>query len=245
MICMIKVINYTLVLTLIFCLFLSFKFYIDGATGKGKTTTSIFFARYYRELYPNNIIYANFKINVSNFIYSQFLLLPFSDIEKGNCLIIFDDTYVSKKLLSKYISVLAVLSRKVDVSVIFTIQYYAMLVRENRALCHAKLIPTITNLININGKKQMSNKSNLIINVYNPITEAFKKSLKIKEILSIVKGYFDTNEKVKFPTETLLIQEIAKFSNDLSDVEFNLSLISNNQNQIKRMTKKILEIKEF
>jgi hypothetical protein len=242
---MINIFNCLIIIVFFFCLFLSFKIFIDGNTGQGKTTTSIFFARLYRELFPNNIIYANFNINISNFIYSQFLLLPFSDIEKGNCMIIFDDTYVSKKLLSKYISILAVLSRKVNVCVIFTTQYYTMLVKENRALCHAKLIPNLTNLINIKGKKQMSEKSELILDVFNPITEKYIKSFKVKKILYIVKEYFNTNEIVKFPNESLLIKEIAKFSNDLSDVEFNLSLISNNQNQSKRMLKQILEIKDF
>ena len=142
------------------------KAYINANTGGGKTCLTVFLARLYNELNPKNNIYANFKLNIENAIYSRFMFLPFSIIEKGNCMIIFDDFYALKNI-EQYTSILAVLSRKVNVEILLTIQYYTMAKKELRSLCHYEFIPNCSNIVN----KKLTNESSLTFRVVNPISQ--------------------------------------------------------------------------
>lgn len=216
------------------------KAFINANTGKGKTCLCVYLARLYNYLNPNNRIYANFKLNIPNSVYSRFLFLPFSTIEKGNCLLIFDDFYALRNV-EQYTSILAVLSRKVNVEILITIQYYTMVKKELRNLCHFEIIPHLTDIQN----KKLTNTSKLIIEMYNPITEQLISIRQINDILKLINGYYDTNEIVKFPSERNIIQEIAQFSNDLSDVEFNTSLYTKNQATKKRVVKSVCELKNI
>lgn len=216
------------------------KVFIDGNTGSGKTSTTVYFARLYNYLNPHGNIYSNCNINfLKNFHYTPLMVLPISLLIKKPAMLIFDDTYSFKKILEKYISILAVFERKLDLEVFFTIQYYTMLTREQRALCTEKWIPNITHIKN--GK--MTNKSEIIIERYKPITQEPKTPFKIRNILELIKGYYDTKQLPIFPTETNIIQEITKFAKDISDIEYNVNLFTNNQNTKKRLIKTICKEK--
>lgn len=216
------------------------KAYINANTGKGKTCLCVYLARVYNQLNPLNTIYANFKLNIPNSVYSRFLFLPFSTIEKGNCMLIFDDFYALKNV-EQYTSILAVLSRKVNVEILITIQYYTMVKKELRNLCHYEIIPHLTDIEN----KRLTDTSKLILEMYHPITEELLSVRQINNILELIKGFYDTNEIVKFPSERNITAEIAKFSNDLSDIEFNTSLYTKNQSTKKRIIKNVCQIKNI
>ena len=216
------------------------KVFLDGNTGTGKTSSLVCISRLYSQLFPKRKIYTNFHLeNIKNVIYTPFMFLPISEIIKGKCLLLFDDCYVFKKVLDKYISILSVFSRKLKISTFYTIQYYTMLSKENRSLCHEKWVPKITIIKN----SKMTEKSEIIIECQNPITEQILRYMRIKNPLSLIKGFYNTNEIPLIPNERNIINEITKFSKDYSDIEFNVKITSNNKTEIKKRIKRICEMK--
>lgn len=219
---------------------MSIKVYIVGNTGTGKTALMVFFAKYYRGLFPDNIIYSNINLNISNFVYTEFGFLPCSEFLKGNKMICFDDV-ITIDNLKTFQSFLAVISRKTNTSIILTCQYYTDIERKLRMLCHAEIEPKLTKLIydkNTQSTK-LSNESVLIYEVYNPETLDYICSYSISNILSVIKNAYNTNEIPKIPNERTIKQEIAKYSNTLDDLEFNVSVYTKNKAIQKRLIREI------
>lgn len=216
------------------------KIFLDAETGSGKTSTLVIQCRLYRQLYPHRHIYANFHLkNVPYFTYSPFMFLPLSTIMEGKCFLCFDDSYVFKGVLDHYISLLSVFSRKLKIDTTFTIQYYTMLSRENRALCHQKWIPLTTHIKN----DKMTEKSEIIIEVQKPISEKTLGFFRIKHPLKLVNNFYDTNEIPLFPNETNIINNLVKYSHDISDIEFNAKICSTNQRDKMRRIKEVCKLK--
>lgn len=236
------------------------KAYINNETGSGKTLFSSILALLYSELNPTCKIYANYHINLYDketnkpkVIYTQFSLLPFSEIEKGNCLIILDDFYAIKNA-DYYSGILAVLSRKTKMEIILTIQYYTDLTKRVRKLCHFEIQPFISNL---DIYENITEKSTLNLKWYRESNETLILDFYMSNIYNLLNygknfdytyipkemNLYNTNEVVSFGTESKLIKEVAKFSNNFSDVEMNCSIISKNRTEMKRLINQVCKLK--
>lgn len=234
--------------------------YINNESGSGKTLLASILALLYSELNPNNDIYANFHINLYDVktdkpkvVYTKFALLPFSRIEKGNCLIILDDFYAIKNA-NYYSGLLAAISRKTLMEVILTIQYYTDLTKRVRKLCQYELKPELTNL-DIFGK--ITKESRLFIEWYNEATETLMFETEIPNLYNLIfhgklfkysyipenLSLYNTNETVEFGTESKLINEIAEFSIDYPDIEMNASIVCKNRTDMKRLIRDVCRLK--
>ncbi len=225
---------------------MSIKAYIVGNTGCGKTALLVFFARLYREKFPNNEIWNNLNLNIPNCKYTEFGFLPSSKFLKGNKLILFDDI-INLSNLKAYQEFLAVISRKTNTSIIMTCQYYTDIDKKLRRLCHAEIIPKLTNLVYNRelGCNRLTEKSVLIYDVYNPETLEYKTTHSISNILSVIKNAYNTNEIPKRPSERIIKEEILKYSHNLDDLEFNISVYSKNTRKQASLLKELCEIKGF
>jgi len=164
------------------------KIYIVGNTGTGKTAVAVFFARLYNVLNPDNKIYGNLHLkNIKNFIYSEFMFLPFSEIKKGNCLLIFDD-FKAISELKGYSALLSILARKLKISCIFTIQYDKHLTKEMRELCHYELRPYLIGNKLSNGYYDLETCCN--IEFYLPINQDDYRKMDIMEFEITIPNIF-------------------------------------------------------
>ena len=224
------------------------KLYINGNTGFGKTTFLVFLTRLYSYLHPNNQIYGNLHLqNIPNFNYSEFMFLPFSKIKKGNCLLLFDDFKASGKIFNNYSTILGILSRKVKVSIIFTVQYYTHLTKEMRELCHYEVRPKIIGFREINQKFEKNSKLELdFIFPHNTELDIIEFQTFIPNIFYFVnESYFNTNELPKFINDYTVIQEITKISNNFDDIYNNVNLYTSNRSLAKKLRKQICVEKEI
>jgi len=222
------------------------KAYIEGFTGTGKTALSVFFSRLYREYNPLFPIYSNVKLNIEKVIYTQFGYLPFSKIKKGNCMILLDD-YGNLDNTKNYSTYLSTIARKTNTQIILTIQYYTQITKAIREMCDYRILPSLTNLIydSNKGMYQMTELSDLIYKSYKPTTDKLISSKKILKILEKVNGYYDTKELVDIPNERIIKEEIAKYSNDLRDVELNVCIYTKNNKKQRDIIQEICENKGY
>ena len=222
------------------------KAYIEGFTGTGKTALSVFFSRLYREYNPLFPIYSNVKLNIEKVIYTQFGYLPFSKIKKGNCMILLDD-YGNLDNTKNYSTYLSTIARKTNTQIILTIQYYTQITKAIREMCDYRILPSLTNLIydSNKGMYQMTELSDLIYKSYKPIADKLISSKKIPKILEKVNGYYDTKELVDIPNERIIKEEIAKYSNDLRDVELNVCIYTKNNKKQRDIIQEICENKGY
>jgi len=233
--------------------------YFCNDSGTGKTLASSIFALLYAELNPNNIIYANYHLNIYNNItnknvcqYVPYSLLPFSIIENGNAMIILDDFYAIKNS-DFYSSILASMSRKLDLELLLTIQYYTDITKRVRNLCQKEIMPEITN---IDDKGKLTHNSELILKFYNPKSLKLEKIESIPNVLNLLlnniktkniytKGnLYNTKEKVEFSIPSEVIEAIAKISNNFHDIEINAYIMySKNNTTLKRVINEVCKKK--
>ena len=227
------------------------KIYIVGNTGTGKTAIAVFLARLYNLVNPNNKIYGNLHLkNIKNFIYSEFMFLPYSEIKKGNCLLIFDD-FKAISELKGYSALLSILARKLNISCIFTVQYSKHLTKEMRELCHYEVRPSLIGNKLSNGNYDLETYCNLKFLL--PINQDNYRLMDIVEFELIIPNIFkyvnekhyNTNEIPQFLNEFTVIQEIAKFSNTYKDIFNNVKMYTQNRSLSKQLRKKICEIKNI
>lgn len=220
------------------------KVYILGNTGTGKTATAMFLALLYRLLNSINIIYSNCSINIKNFIFSEFMFLPMDKIKKGNCMLIFDD-YKALTSLNNYASVLAVLSRKTNIEVIFTIQYYTHITKEVRELCQLRIEPYIKGQKLLDGSYEKT--ASLHLNFYPSDYENDNLifSIKIENIFTLIDKMYDTNQIPEFLNEYTAIQEIANVSESFKDVYQNVQLYKKSVRDAKRIRKEVCKLMEI
>lgn len=220
------------------------KAYILGNTGTGKTATAMFFALLYRLLNPVNYIYSNCSINIDNFVFSEFMFLPMDKIKLGNCFLLFDD-YKALSSLNNYTSVLAVLARKANIEVFFTIQYYTHLTKEVRELCQLRIEPYIKGQKLLDGTYEKT--SSLHLNFYPSDYENDNLlfSIKIENIFTLIDNIYDTNQIPEFLNEYTAIQEIAKFSKTFKDIYQNVQLYKKSVRDGKRIRKEVCKLLEI
>lgn len=235
------------------------KLYINSNTGKGKTLVLSLLALLFIDLFPEYTIIANFGLNIfdkktkkSKCIYSKFGLLPFSELKKGKFLVLIDDFIAVKKDLQNFGSILATLSRKLNILVYISLHYYTHLSLENRMLFNYELIPTLFKIKN--GKLTESSKVN--IECYETSSLELHYKFNLFNLLELVKGnytcnnvfvkglLYNTYEVVSFSNERLIIQEVAKWSKNLDDIEQNISLITKSRTRYKYLLKEVKKFKK-
>ena len=240
------------------------KQYINSNTGKGKTLLASLFALFFLETHPNFSIISNFHLNIYNnktkknmCEYTQFGLLPFSKLEKGNYLIILDDFKAIKQYLQNFGSILAILSRKLNVYVLITLHYYTHLSKENREMFNAEILPQLTKLKYNKETHQLelTSKSKLLLTYINPNSLDIIRMDTFNNLLYFVKGnyslenvyvkgkLYDTFEMVKFPNPILILKEIAKFSKTKKDIYNNVNLLTKSEKKYKKIVKEIQILK--
>ena len=185
--------------------------------------------------------------------YTKFGLLPFSKLVKGNYLIILDDFKAVRKYLKNFGSILAILSRKLNVYVIITLHYYTHLSKENREMFNQEITLEITKLF-YNSKthqNELSNDSSLKILFIEPNSLFETRKEIFRNVLRFVKGniflnnvyvkgkLYDTYEVVEFPNKRKVIQEISNFSKDIDSLEQNIGLFTSNEREYNKIFNQI------
>ena len=201
---------------------------IIAPMGRGKTLFASLYAKEYSTRFPDRKIYCNYHLNLQNVIYSPCMFLPYKSLEK--CLIIYDDIYSSKSL-DRLIGIIVNLSRKKDLDIILTGQYYTMIDKRVRILSTEILVQYDKNNDSLEFAVERSKDDD-------PKQYDFYR---IREISKVAKGLYDTNEVVDFSTPMKIREEIKKFSTNIEELEVNVSLYTNNQQKIVKMTKELAE----
>jgi hypothetical protein len=251
-----------------FCQFIdnNKKLYINSNTGKGKTLLASLLALFFLETHINFKVISNYKLNIYNkktnksmCEYTKFGLLPFSKLTKGNYLIIIDDFKAVKQYLKNFGSILAILSRKLNVYVIITLHYYTHMIKENREMFNQEVQIELTKL-QYNPKKhqiELTDKSNLKAIFIEPNSLFESKKQIFRNVLRFVKGnialnnvyikgkLYNTYEIVEFANQRKIIQEISNFSNSINDLEQNIGLFTSNKREYKSIFNKLMIEKGF
>lgn len=200
--------------------------------GGGKTLFATAYAVEYSKKYPNRPIYANYNIKLKNVVYTPLLFLPISQISE--CLIIADDIYASKNL-DTLIGIIVNISRKSDIEVIITCQYYTMI---------PKMIRTLSQIVEVEYVRETDT---LYILQKIPVREGFceENLFKIENAVSNVGNLYDTKQIVTFATASEIENEILKYSHSLRDLELNVNLYTENRTERQRLFKKLSLLKDF
>lgn len=194
--------------------------------GSGKTLFSTLYALEYSRKNPNNKIYANYSIkNIQNFIYSKFGFLPFSEL--NDCLIILDDFLAVKQNLQGYLQIIANSSRKNDIDIILTAQYYTF------------IPPSIRILSKSIAVRYFKNCDTLLVHVEREPQSLKFDSYKIGNAVKLAQDHYDTREIVSFATESDYIAEILKISKNREDIERNVALFTQSEEKRKKILQKI------
>lgn len=183
--------------------------------GKGKTMCATLKAKKYARLHPDNIIYSNYTLNLPNAIYTPYLIIPYNNLKK--CMLIADD-FFNLKNLDSFMSVIVSLSRKKDIDIILTSQYYTMI---------PPLIRQLSDLYKVKFSKEYN-----ILQVKQIFKNGLSKEYYVKNAIDKVKDIYDTNECVKFITDTNILEEIKRLCIDPKDIELNLNFFFRNQAKI-------------
>lgn len=235
------------------------KIYFNMNTGKGKTLIASVFALLFLELHPNFHIFANFHLNIWNkktkkkmTTFTPFGILPYSTLDKGKFLIILDDFINLRNWLQNFTSIIAVLCRKELIYTYITLHYYTHLVKENREIFNLEAIPELTNL-HFNYKThrlELTNESKIYVYFFDSNTLEFQFKKTFYNVLKLIKNelnfknvYINKNELngllynsfevVNKPNERLILNEVIKWSKNLSDIENNIDAITKNKKTYK------------
>lgn len=197
--------------------------YVKANRGRGKTLFSTLYALDYREYYPNNYIYSNYKLNLPKCIYHPFMIIPFSKIE--NALIIIDDIR-SMKNHSYFANIICNWSRKSKLHIILTGQYYTHFKRELRELAEYLVEPNLNNDKSILRLIFIDNDDNIL-------------KYKIKNPIEIAKSIYNTYEKIPLSTNNQLEQMIrdSKDITNMDDLECCLMMYFDNRKSLSLLGK--------
>lgn len=191
--------------------------------GQGKTLFTTLFALIFSQNNPNSKIYANYHLDLPNFIFTPFMFLEYSKLD--NCLIICDDFYALQNLKS-FIMIIVNLSRKVNLTILLSAQYYTMIPKQIRMISDFEVRCEYFKEIDYLRITRIDGDNN---NFKNDFLYA----------VNIAKDLYDTNEVVVFPTESNMIKELVKYSKNKSDLELNLTLYSRNASTRRKLFKQI------
>jgi len=200
-------------------------FNVLATMGKGKTLWSVLYAKEYSNLYPDNKIYSNFHIQLKNNIYTPFMIFTYNKIE--NSLIICDDFY-NLKNLDFFISIVASLSRKMNLDIIMTCQYYTM-------------VPPLLRMLSVLVDVYYDKNTDTLYSSISDIDKHTRTDV-IPNAVKIAKNLYDTNEKVKIITDDAILDELKRFSDFTNEDKITaLNMFFKNKQKIEKY-KKYLQI---
>jgi len=182
--------------------------YIKNNRGSGKTLLTTNYAIDYSKKFPKNKIYANYKLNLKNTIYSPFMLLNYSELD--NCLIIIDDIKGIKNF-DYFTTLIANWSRKSFFHILLTGQYIRYFKKPVREMSEFEV-----------QCKYIKKKDVLLIAFINPNNKVYYQQ--IKNAVKRAKPIYDTFEKIPLTTNHNLIEIIKENSKSVNDIEVNCSL---------------------
>lgn len=192
--------------------------------GGGKTLFATLYALEYSKIYPQAKIYSNFRLNLPNVNFTQFGFLPFSELENSErALIIFDDFLAIKQQISGLLQIIANTSRKLNLDIILTCQYYTMI---------PKSVRTLSQIVEVIYKKKTDT---LFVAFREEITEEKEVSWSVFHVHNAVKTareLYNTKEIVSFASDENLAVEIVKMSKNKEDIEKNIQILT--QSSTKR-----------
>ena len=122
--------------------------------------------------------------------------------------------------------ILVNLSRKANIEIILTAQYYTMIPKQIRTISNFETECKYDKVNDILYVLQIDKNNNYDLR-------------QVKGAVQLTKEIYNTNEVVCFPTERNIIKEIAKYSKTKADLDLNLSLYSNNASTRRRLFKSI------
>ncbi len=198
--------------------------------GKGKTLFSTIYAMDYADLKPNQKIYANYTLNLSSAVFTPYMFLPFNQLK--NCAIICDDFYALKSA-KNLVSVIVNMSRKMDIDIILTCQYYTMI---------EPIIRSLSIITQVDYKKE---SDTLYITFLSSDMKVCKGKFKVRNAVEKAKNIYNTNEIVKPQTPTNIQKEILKWSNDLEELEQNINLYYNSKVEQQKLLKLLSKNSKF
>lgn len=198
-------------------------YYVNAIYGGGKTTFTTFHALLYHQLYPNSHIYANYIINLpkSIFHYTPVMILPLNEIINSERTLIIIDDIKSLPILDFFITIIASISRKKNLDIMITGQYYTMFSRELRFLSTYEVNVEI--------------KDNLILQVKMIDQNDINYDFDIECIDKYVFPYFNTNQVVEIVDYDLIYQELLKFCKTKKDIVQNVAYLIKAKKEKKSM----------
>ena len=203
-----------------------------GNTGKAKTLSIVLKVEELLKKDPTRHVYANCHINLPNCHFTPIMFLPFDKLK--NCIIVYDDVS-SQEVLERFIGVCANRSRKKQMELMFTCQYYTMIPRKVRKIIDYRLFPQFDKKKDILTLTTIQKEvGTLTPEIYHDVIKYIKKT-----------KLYDTNEVVDDPTESEVISEIARISETPRDIEKNLMIYTGNKAERKTLYKEIYELKGF
>jgi len=200
--------------------------YVLGIMGCGKTLFTTGFALDFSKKNPNEKIYSNYKLNksiIKNAIYTPFMFLPFTELQ--NSLLICDD-FDSLANLKAFTSVIGSMSRKLNLTIILTAQYYTMIPKKLREMSNYE--------VRTQYNKEIDELTIVFLEPNNNV-----KVKVIKNAVKKLKGLYNTSEIVPIPLKRIIISEIVKISKTIDDIEYNLFLYTKSESKREKMLKEI------
>lgn len=192
--------------------------------GGGKTLFATLYALLFSQKRKNSKIFANFRLKLENFRYIPYLFMPFSELENG--LLIVDDIYGATNA-KQFITVIVNYSRKINLHIILTAQYYTMI---------PPLIRTVSNYI-VSVKFIQINGVDLLI--AQPDKPNSSKIITLNPIKKVGKIY-DTTEIVPIITEKQIRREILNNSPTKDDLELNIACYTSSYQRQRKIYSDLL-----
>jgi len=197
---------------------------IINSMGSGKTLYSTIFACQYHLENPNNLIYANYLIDLPRkiFRYIPYCILPISKLH--DCLIIIDDCFLLRNI-KNYTLVFVNMSRKADITVLLTAQYYTQIPKE------------IRDVSNYEVRVKYNRKKDILKCRFIDLDYRFH-IIKIKNC----RFYFDfynTQEIVKPLLDSKILSEIKNICKNKDDIEQNITFLVRNKREQKQLIKEL------
>lgn len=203
--------------------------------GGGKTLFSSLYALEWSKIHENGKIYSNYRLNLPNATFTKFGLLPFSELEQNNhTLIILDDFLALKQQVSGILQCIANMSRKLNIDLILTAQYYTFVPKSIRELGQLTEVwySKTSDILYVAFRKNSENEE--------------WETYKIRNAVKIVKklDLYDTNEIVAFASEAEIAREIATICKLDSDIKRNVEMITTSDKRRKKLIELIIQFRE-
>ncbi len=217
------------------------KYLFIGNTGTGKTLSGTCLAYIFVDDCKRKKlkfeVFGNLHLTeIENFTYTPFGVFPYSKFEKNikNNIytLLFLDDLKSLDNLKQFEKIVASASRKANIDIVITVQYYTMASKELREMCEYEIKPTFMK----DEKRVVMNCTDLDGNYFN---------FSVNKVDECLYDKYDTKQIVLMSNDRKLLQEIVKFSENYDDLETNLSLFFSTTKYNKYLKQIVKENEKF